>query len=73
MKDLCQRQQPSNRLTKNNSVGIKMEFGFDKCEKATFKRGKLTKTSDIQIDLDTCIKELDQEGTYKKLGVNKRA
>ena len=34
------------------------------------KRGKLIETSDIQIDLDTCIKELDQEGTYKYLGVN---
>ena len=30
----------------------KMEFGLDKCAKATFKRGKLTETSDIQIDLD---------------------
>ena len=47
-----------------------MEFGLDKCAKATFKRGKLTETSDIQIDLDTCIKELDQEGTYIYLGVN---
>ena len=42
-----------------------MEFGLDKCAKATFKRGKLAEISDIQIDLDTCIKELDQEGTYK--------
>ena len=33
-------------------------------------RGKLTETSDIQIDLNTGIKELDQEGTYKYLGVN---
>ena len=47
-----------------------MEFGLDKCAKATFKRGKLTETSDIQLDTDTCIKELEQENTYKYLGVD---
>jgi len=47
-----------------------MEFGLDKCAKATFKRGKLTETSDLQLDIDTCIKELDQENTYKYLGVD---
>jgi len=45
-------------------------FGLDKCAKATFKRGKLTETSDLQLDIDTCIKELDQENTYKCLGVD---
>ena len=39
--------------------------------KATFKRGKLTETFDIQLDTDTCIKELEQEiNTYKYLGVD---
>ena len=47
-----------------------MEFGLDKCAKATFKRGKLTETFDIQLDTDTCIKELEQENTYKYLGVD---
>jgi len=47
-----------------------MEFGLDKCAKATFKRGKLTETSDLQLDIDSCIKELDQENTYKYLGVD---
>ena len=42
---------------------IKMEFGLDKC--ATFKRGKLTETFDLQLDTDTCIEELEQENTYK--------
>ena len=44
-----------------------MEFGLDKCAKATFKRGKLTETFDLQLDIDTCIKELEQENTYKYL------
>ena len=57
-------------IIKTFSNDIKMEFGLDKCAKATFKRGKLTETSDLQLDIDTCIKELDQEDTYKYLGVD---
>ena len=57
-------------IVKTFSDDIKMEFGLDKCAKATFKRGKLTETFDIQLDTDTCIKELEQENTYKYLGVD---
>ena len=46
------------------SDDIKMEFGLDKYAKATFIKGKLTKTSYIVLNQDTAIKELDQEGTY---------
>ena len=59
-----------NNNNNNNNNNNKMEFGLDKCAKATFKRGKLTETSDLQLDIDTCIKELDQEDTYKYLGVD---
>ena len=52
------------------SDDIKMEFGLDKCTKATVIKGKLTKTSNIVLNQDTAIKELDQEGTYKYLGIN---
>ena len=34
------------------------------------QKGKLTTTENIQIDLDTTIQQLEQEGTYKYLGVN---
>ena len=47
------------------STDIKMEFGLDKCAKATFIKGKLTKISNIVLNQDAAIKELDQEGTYK--------
>ena len=40
------------------------------CAKATFKRGKLVKTLDIQVDTNTIIQELEQEGAYKYLGIN---
>ena len=32
------------------SDDIKMEFGLDKCAKATFIKGKLTKTSNIVLN-----------------------
>jgi len=52
------------------SDDICMQFGLDKCAKATFRKGKLTSTSDIHLEQDTIIKELNQEDTYKYLGVN---
>ena len=59
--------------TKNDSqqaglLTVVKKFGLEKCAKATFKRGNLTETSDLQFDTDTCIRELDQEGVYKNLG-----
>ena len=47
-----------------------MEFGLEKCSKATLKKVNLTTTENIQIDLDNTIQQLEQEGTYKYLGVN---
>ena len=47
-----------------------MGFGHDKCAKATFKRGKLAKTENIELDVGTTIQDLEQKGTYNYLGVN---
>ena len=52
----------------SNDIG--MEFGLDKCAKASFVRGKLQKTSSINLDIDTAIRDLDPEETYRYLGVN---
>ena len=52
-------------IVKTFSDDIKMEFGLDKCAKATFKRGRLTKTTNLHLDVDTVIEELEQDGTYK--------
>ena len=57
-------------IVKGFSDDIRMEFGLDKCAKATFKRGKLAKTENIELDIDTTIQDLEQEGTCKYLGVN---
>ena len=47
-----------------------MEFGLDKCAKASFKRGKILKTYNIIIDNKNILKELEHKETYKYLGVN---
>ena len=57
------------RTVKTFSDNIGMTFGLDKCAKATFIRGKLKSTSSIVLDIGKKIKELDQEETYKYLGI----
>ena len=47
-----------------------MSFGLDKCAKASFKRGKLTGTTSVELDQNTVIKGLEQEEVYKYLGVD---
>ncbi len=56
-------------IVKTFSDDIRMEFGLQKCAKAIFKRGWLPQTTSIDLDIDTAIKEIEQEGTYKYLGV----
>ena len=67
LKTFAKDNQQMNLLTivKTFSDDIKMEFGLDKCAKATFKRGRLTKTTNLHLDVDTVIEELEQDGTYK--------
>lgn len=57
-------------IGKTFSDDIRIEFGLKKCAKVSFKSGTLAETSDLQIDTDICIKELDKEGTFKYLGVS---
>ena len=51
------------------SDDVGMTFGLGKCAKATFIRGKLKYISSIVLDTDMKIKELNQENTYKYLGI----
>ena len=60
-----QEQIGELKIVKQFSDDIGMEFGLEKCAKASFKKGKLTSTGNIVIDVDTEIQELDQEGVYK--------
>ena len=58
------------KTVKTFSDDIGMEFGLDKCAKATFKRGQLESADNVVLDDELVIKELEQEGTYNYLGVN---
>ena len=56
-------------IVKQISDDISMEFGLDKCVKATFLRGKLLNAKNITLDTTTIIKDLQLEESYKYLGV----
>ena len=47
-----------------------MEFGLEKCARASFKKNKVTSTGNVAINDDTEIQKLDQEGVYKYLDVD---
>ena len=65
-----QQQERLLQTVKKFSDDINMKFGLDKCATAEFKRGKLVKTTSIALDEETTIKELQQEDSYKYLGIN---
>ena len=56
-------------IVKQFSDDIRMEFGLDKCAKATFFRGKLLKAKNITLNTTTIIKDLEPEESYEYLGV----
>ena len=65
-----QQQERLLQTVKGFSDDINMNFGLDKCATAEFKRGKLTKTTSSILDEETAIKELQQEDSYKYLGID---
>ena len=65
-----EEQQRILTIVKGFSDDINMEFGLEKCAKATFKKGKLTSTENINLGLDTVIQDLEQDSTCKYLGIN---
>ena len=54
---------------KKVSDDIQMEFGLDKCAKATFKRGKKVSAEGILLNDHQLIQDLDQAETYEYLGM----
>ena len=65
-----QEQVGQLKIVKQFSDDIGMTFGLEKCAKASFKRGKLVSTGNIEINDDIAIQELNQEEVYKYLGVD---
>ena len=64
-----QQLQDLLNIVKQLSDNIRMEFGLDKCAKATSFRGKLLKAKNITLDTITIVKELEPEESYKYLGI----
>jgi hypothetical protein len=61
--------QKQIQTVKTFSDDIHMDFGLDKCAKITFKRGKLTYSQNLVIDINREIKDLEQGETWKYLGI----
>ena len=60
-----QQFQDLLNIAKQFSDDIRMEFGLDKCVKASFFCGKLLKAKNITLDTATVIKDLEPEESYK--------
>ncbi|CAI9715280.1 Hypothetical predicted protein [Octopus vulgaris] len=56
-------------IVKQFSDDIRLQFGLNKCAKATFIKEKMTETSNVYLDQQNTIKELDPAESYKYLGV----
>lgn len=59
-------------MVKQYSKDIRMDFGLDKCAKATFIKGKLINSNNIKLNDDITIKDLNQEDFYKYLGMKEK-
>ena len=57
---------------KQFSDNIGMNIKLDKCANVTFRKGKLTPIIAVEFDIDTAIRELYQDETYKYLGIDER-
>ena len=59
----------TNQQSENVSDDLKIEFGLDKCAKASFKRGKKVAAEGILLNDNLVIQDLVQAETYKYLGM----
>ena len=67
-----QQLQGLLKIVNQFSDDLRMEFGLDKCAKATCFRGKLLKAKNITLDTAAVIKDLELKESYKYLGVTER-
>ena len=57
----------------NFSRDINMEFGLDKCNKCTIKKGKKVASNNIELDNQNTVKDLANDTTYKYLGIEENS
>lgn len=58
------------KIVQQFSDDVQMQFGLDKCAKATFLDGRLHLSENIEINDTTTIRALEQHDVYKYLGIN---
>ena len=58
------------KIVQQFSNDIKMKFGLEKCNLMKIEKGKITKTNDITLENEECIKALELEKCYKYLGMH---
>jgi hypothetical protein len=61
--------QKQIQTVKTFSGDIHMEFGLETYDKITFKRGKLTYSQNLVININREIQELEQGKMYKYFGI----
>ena len=59
-------------IVQSFSNDIKMDFGIDKCNKLTIKRGKVVPSENIDLDNGEQLKSLETNQNYRYLGFNER-
>lgn len=55
------------------STDIHMEFGLDKCNKCTIRKGKKVASTNIELDRHNTIEDLDNDSSYKYLGIEENS
>ena len=61
------------KVVHDYSNDIQMEFGLDKCAKCTIEKGKKVETQDFQLNDGSTIADLQEDATYKYLGVEENS
>ena len=64
-----EKLQNQLKTVKEFSDDIGMKFGLDKCAKVTFTAGKYSHGENMEIDVDTTIRQLDPGESCKYLGM----
>ena len=67
---LGEKLRQANEPAEKHQIDDIIYFRLDKCAKATFKRGWLVDSSNIELDVNTVIQDPEQEGTCRYLGIS---
>lgn len=70
LKLMAKSDEEQLKQLKQFSDDIQMEYVLDRCAMATFIKGHLQSSENIEVSENTTIKALEQHDVYKYLGIN---